>query len=164
VAVYLFTFHAYRSWMPDRPQGYVRRGSGPLPPDPEMAGHYARGARSGEVIFDDRTQNVLVAATREICTEKGWLLYQVRATPTHLHALVGWRAFAGWTDVKNTMKRRLGAALSKALDRKGPWFSRGASRKRVRDRRHFDYLMHEYLPRHAGRYWREDQAEDGASG
>jgi hypothetical protein len=90
-----------------------------------MGGHYARRARSGEVIFDDRMQAVLVVAAREICTGQGWLPYQVRATPTHLHALVGWRAYVDRKDVSDGLKRRLGAALSKALDRKGPWFSRG---------------------------------------
>jgi hypothetical protein len=81
----------------------------------------------------------------------------------HLHALVGWRAYVDWKDVSDGLKRRLGAALSKALDRKGPWFSRGASRKRVCDRTHFNDLMHEYLPRHVGAYWREIEAEHGAS-
>jgi hypothetical protein len=37
---YLFTYHAYLSWMPDRPQGYVRRKKGIFPPDEEKAEAY----------------------------------------------------------------------------------------------------------------------------
>jgi hypothetical protein len=50
VAVYHFTYHAYRSWMPDNPKGYVRRGEGILPPDAEMARLYAKAARAKEVM------------------------------------------------------------------------------------------------------------------
>ena len=34
---YLFTFHAYGTWMPDREEGFVRREQGILPPDEELA-------------------------------------------------------------------------------------------------------------------------------
>ncbi len=150
VAVYLFTFHAYRSWLPNRPQGYVRRGVGILPPDPKMRAHYDRDAKHRPVQFDRTMQETMVQATFQICEQKHWRLHQVRATPTHLHALVSWRGFIEWKQVSNTLKRRLGAALSKAINCAGPWFSRGSSRKQVRDRGHFDYLMDEYLPKHGG--------------
>ena len=42
---YLFTYHSHGSWMPDRAQGYVRRGQGILPPDSEMAERYRRNAK-----------------------------------------------------------------------------------------------------------------------
>jgi hypothetical protein len=32
--VYLFTYHAYRSWMPDRPEGFVQEGRGIEAPNP----------------------------------------------------------------------------------------------------------------------------------
>jgi hypothetical protein len=41
---YLFTYHAYGSWMPDRVEGYVRRGQGILPRDTQMASLYYRNA------------------------------------------------------------------------------------------------------------------------
>ncbi len=100
-------------------------------------------------------QDVLVKATCEICGRNGWHLHQVRATPTHVHVFMSWREYVEWQQVSNTLKRRLGAELSKALDTKGPWFSRGSSHKRVRDRQHFVYLRDEYLPKHTGTFWRE---------
>jgi hypothetical protein len=155
VAVYLFTFHAYRSWLPARPQGYVRRGKGIQAPDKKMAELYERDAKHPAMRFDARMRETLIISTRAICQSKGWRLHQVRATTTHVHALVSWRHFAEWKSVSNTLKRCLGAELSKSLDRRGPWFSRSSSRKRVCDERHFEYLMDDYLPKHGGAFWSE---------
>jgi len=33
---YLFTYHAYASWMPDREEGHVRRGEGILSADEKL--------------------------------------------------------------------------------------------------------------------------------
>lgn len=155
MAVYLFTFHAYRSWNADRPQGYVRKGEGVLPTDLKRAQQYDRLAKHPPVLFDDGMQNVLADTTRSVCNKHGWRLHQVVANPTHLHALISWDGFIEWAEVSRTLKRQLGSGLSKALDRPGPWFSRGGSRKRVSDREHFDHLMSRYLPRHKGASWRE---------
>ena len=156
MAVYMFTFHAYRSWMPDRAQGYVRKGE-VLPTNEEEAQRYARRARNPQITFDRTIQETLVKNARIVCDENKWRLHQARATPTHMHVLVSWQGFFEWKEISNKLKRRLGSGLSKALGRKGPWFSRGSSRKQVRDRGHFDYLMNEYLPKHGCTFWREDE-------
>ena len=70
VAVYLFTFHAYRSWLPDRPQGYVRRGKGIQGPDTKMAELYKRDAKHPAMRFDAQMQDILVTTTRSICAKK----------------------------------------------------------------------------------------------
>jgi hypothetical protein len=48
---YLFTYHAYGSWMPDRPQGYVRRGKGILPTDTRMAERYRKNTKYDKAPF-----------------------------------------------------------------------------------------------------------------
>jgi REP element-mobilizing transposase RayT len=151
--VYLFTFHAYRSWMPDRPQGYVRPGQGVLPQDPKMSQHYARRAKHDEVRFDATQRWRLVDEAGEVCARQGWEIYEATATRSHTHLLVGWRTDAKWKDVSNRLKRRLGYALSMLANRPGPWFSRGSSRKRVRDREHFEHLLQTYLPKHGPICW-----------
>jgi REP element-mobilizing transposase RayT len=151
--VYLFTFHAYRSWMPDRPQGYVRPGGGILPRNPKIARCYAQRAKHDEVQFDTAQRWCLVDAVGAVCTEQGWEIYEATATASHVHLLVGWRTEEPWKNVLNRLKRRLGSALSKLVNRPGPWFSRGSSRKRVRDRKHFDYLLNVYLPKHGSICW-----------
>ena len=153
--VYLYTYHSYRSWMPDNPRGYVRRGEGLQPPDEEMAAQYIRNAAHAEFKFDELMRRVIVRTARDLCEKRGWRLHQIHVIPSHVHVLVSWPDVQDWKRIRNTLKRHFGKDISKALDRPGPWFSRGASRKRVRDRQHFDYLMNVYLPRHHGTSWRE---------
>lgn len=160
MAVYLFTYHAYRSWMPDKSKGYVRRGEGVLPPDAVMAKRYATAARAAPVTFDIRMRHVIIDAVRQSCEARNWRLHQVCATSTHVHILISWRGFIDWKHTSDTLKRHVGIALSKALGRRGPWFSRGQSAKRVTDRAHFNHLMRTYLPNHRGAaFWREDDRE-----
>lgn len=155
MAVYLFTFHTYRSWNADRPQGYVRKGEGILPPDPKQAEQYDRAAKHPPVFFDHLAQRTLIDETRKVCDEKSWRLHQVATDRTHIHILISWTGFIEWAEVSRTLKRRLGSMLSKVFDRPGPWFSRGGSRKQVSERKHYDYLMSTYLPRHHGALWRK---------
>ena len=160
VAAYLFTYHAYRSWTPDKSKGYVRRDEGVLPPDPVMAKHYAAAARAREVTFDARMQSVIIGTVRESCEGRGWRLHQACATATHLHILISWSGFVDWKSTSDTLKRHIGIALSRALDRRGPWLSRGQSAKRVSERAHFDHLMKACLPNHQGAtFWREDDKD-----
>lgn len=156
MAAYLFTFHAYRSWMPGRARGYVRRGQGILPPDEQATRRYAHHAKHSQVAFDPPVQAVLVSAVREVCRQKNWRLHQVMTDGTHIHILVSWRGFMDWKKVRRSLRYRCTSELNGAFGADHPWLSEGGSRKRVRDRAHFDYLMHVYLPRHDGRYWRED--------
>jgi REP element-mobilizing transposase RayT len=158
VAVYHLTFHAYLSWLPDRPRGYVRDGE-ILPPDEQMAAWYRRDARGEAVTFCDHMQATIVRAVRQTCDTFGWRLHQARAIPTHVHTIVSWREFVSYREVGKKLKQQMGRSLSLLLDRPGPWFVRGFSHKRVTRREHFDYLMLEYLPKHGGAFWREDVAE-----
>ena len=54
--VYFFSYHAYRSWMPDHRRGYTRRGEGYQPTDEEMARHYRENSKSDGVLFDEELQ------------------------------------------------------------------------------------------------------------
>ena len=146
--VYLFTFHAYRSWMPDRKRGFVRRHEGLLPPDPKLAAKYRERAAHDEVEFDDAQSWAMIAETAKLCGEIDLHLHEVAVVASHIHTLVSWRSELKSLQVAARLKQRQGRALSVLLNRPGPWFSRGRSRKRVRNREHFDRLMKSYLPNH----------------
>lgn len=167
--VYLITLHAYRSWNADHPRGYVRCGEGVLPPDPEMARRYDQRAKHQRVRFDDAMQRVIVDGTRDICSRRNWRLHHAVCVFSHMHALVSWCDdvdaavdVADWQFVRDTLKRLLGWMLAKHTQQAGrTWFVRKGSRRRVRDRARFDYLMKSYLPDHAqgrrgGHGWSED--------
>lgn len=155
--VYLFTFHAYRSWGPERAQGYVRRGQGILPQDFAAANAYDSAARHPRVSFDDTMRETIIECVRGICDREQRRLHYACVDATHTHILVSWRGFEEHRRVSTTFKRHIGAALSKRLNRPGPWLSRGYSRKRVTDAQHLAHLMNVYLPKHRGAHWREGQ-------
>ena len=57
---YLFSYHTYRSWMPDRPHGYVQRAKGILPSDPRMADLYCEAATYDEALLNEEQEIVVV--------------------------------------------------------------------------------------------------------
>jgi REP element-mobilizing transposase RayT len=156
MAVYHYTIHAYRSWRPDNPRGYVHHSRGLLPPDPLMANWYDAAATQDAVVFDDRIQRILLSTSHEVCVNRGWRLHAGGTDPTHLHLLVSWRGFVPCSDVltrlKNVMSLRLGQTVGPAGRR---WFVRRGSTRRVLTRGHFRHLVCTYLPDHRGAFWRE---------
>ncbi|HLL88034.1 MAG TPA: hypothetical protein VK324_01905 [Tepidisphaeraceae bacterium] len=154
---YLFTDHAYGTWMPDHPRGYTVRGGQVLPPDPEMAAHYHANAEHPPVAFDDGMQWVMVQAVRDVCAKYGWRLHCVATVKTHVHYLVTWddRSIS-WARVRDRMKQVMGyrlAQLRGTKDRR--YFVRGDDATRVERDSHFEYLMTTYLPDHRGAGWSE---------
>jgi REP element-mobilizing transposase RayT len=159
--VYLITLHAYRSWRPDHPRGFVQRGKGIQPPNPELARAYDENAKHPPVVFDAAIQRLLIWGGKDICDRRGWRLHGAATEPTHVHYLVSWKEVQlTWREVRKRIKNVLSLMLGKFKGRKGGhWFVEDGSRKRVKDRAHFDYLVNEYLPKHRGLRWFEGEAE-----
>jgi REP element-mobilizing transposase RayT len=151
---YLFTYHAYRSWLPDRSQGFVKRGEGIQEPDPALAKAYRERAKQEQTWFDDESQKVMIDALVEACEKQQCRLHYVATDATHLHLLVSWRIDRDWKTMRTCLKGSVSRRLNERL-RRQLWFGRSASRKRVEDRKHFDYLMDVYLPKHQGLKWHE---------
>jgi hypothetical protein len=158
VAVYHFTFHAYRSWRPDNPRGYVHHTKGLLPPDEEMARWYDAHAKFGRMNFEREIQLLLTRDMHAICIRRGWRLHAIGNEETHLHALISWKEFIESSVVGGQLKGSLSHHLGKEIGPAGrKWFSRGASERRVLDEGHFAYLVETYLPSHSGVFWKEGQ-------
>ena len=153
---YLFTYHAYRSWNPDNPRGFVQRGKGIQPPNHNLARAYNAVAGAAPMIFRREHQRVLIWIGYDVCARRGWRLHFTATEPTHVHYLVSWRGSEPWDQVSTRIKNIASLMLGRKLQRRqNKWFSKSGSRKRVCDRGHFLYLMNEYLPRHSGLKWRE---------
>jgi hypothetical protein len=156
VSVYLITLHAYRSWGPDRPRGYVRDGTGILPADPDKARMYDASAGDEPVEFSVQMQRLLIVGAADVCHRRGWRLHAVGTDPTHGHFLVSQPGFMDWQFVRDKLKNILSLFLGRLIDKRGKrWFVAKGSRKRVADREHFDYLVDEYLPGQRGLFWKE---------
>src|SRR5262245_14241251 len=132
--VYLFTFHAHRSWMPDHRRGYTKRKKGYLPPDPAMARMYENRANQDPSSFDPEVQRSLLARLREACTHLNCRFHGGATEEGHIHGLVSWKQVRGWLSIRTSIK----TSLSRHLHEKHPGteLSRGASRKHVKDQRH----------------------------
>src|SRR5688572_8577289 len=102
--VYHFTEHAYRSWRPDHPRGYTKKGLGYQPPDEDVADEYDHAAAQEPVLFDETTQREILALTYQICEEEGWRLEGVAFDPTHTHLAISWVAYLPWEEVQRRLK------------------------------------------------------------
>ena len=155
---YLFTFHAYRSWMPNHRRGYTRRGVGYVAFDPVMNARYVARAGAEPTVFDARLQATVVTHLLDLPMHVPVRLHAVTTEPSHIHVLLSWRLDRGWLSLRTSVKTSLTRFLRERSDDRRPLrLSRGASRKRVVARDHFDYLMTQYLPKHAGVCWFEDK-------
>lgn len=153
---YLFTYHAYGTWMPDRSRGYVKRSRGILPRDDQMAELYRRSMKEQAVSFDDQLQRWSIAALLESEPLQLFELYFVATDATHLHVLLGWRNDRGAVALRSLVKGSLSRALNRAVKHR-IWFADGGSRKQVKSGGHFAYLTTSYLPKHAGWKWSRER-------
>jgi len=157
--VYMFTFNAYGSWMPDHKRGFVKKGEGIQKTNPALAKAYRQAAKHATVLFDEPTQRFLLCLGHEVCGRRRWRVHGIAAEPTHIHFLVSWANGTDWTSVRGKLLNILSTGLSKRSGELGrPWFVDGSSRKRVGDREHFGHLITEYLPAHDGAKWFEGDA------
>ena len=154
--VYLFTFHAYRSWKADDPRGFVQTGRGLQKPNAKLAQYYEENAAHPPVSFDMDDQRVLIWIAHDACMRRDWRLHFIATDPSHVHILVSWRSQESWEHVRTRLKTLASLMLGRKRSEPGRrWISRKGSRKRVQDRKHFDYLVGQYLPGHRGLRWRE---------
>ena len=154
--VYLFTYHAYRTWNADDPRGFVPWHEEQKPPDAELARSYDRQAKQPPVTFDAAKQEALLWIVHDCCDRRQWRLHYAATDPTHVHVLVSWKEETLWKDVSTRIKNLASRALGQIAKEKGRrWFVRRSSRKQVKEEQHLDYLMTTYLPKHRGKCWRE---------
>jgi hypothetical protein len=154
--VYLFTFHAYGTWMPDRPRGYVRRGEGVLPTDVEMAEMYRRLAQEPHAIFSEAVQRAFIDEALIAGEKQRFEVRFIATETTHVHVLLSWRSEKPWEKVRSGLRQSFTRRLNRDFERR-EWFVDGASRKRVKDRNHFDHLVETYLPAHSGWKWSKEK-------
>lgn len=149
---FLFTYHAHGSWMPDREQGYVKRGKGILPTDSHMNRLYTESMVETAVLFDSNLQIALIECLLESAPKQKFELYAVATDSTHVHALLSWRDQRRGTKLRGLVKGSLTRYLNKKFERR-TWLAESGSCKQVKHRGHFDHLKQVYLPKHQGWKW-----------
>jgi REP element-mobilizing transposase RayT len=125
-------------------------------PNVALARFYDRQAKHDVVSFSARHQGIILWICWDACKKRSWKLHGVAFDPSHVHLLVSWRSPNSWQVVRGKLKNLISWALSKEKYEQGrKWMVRYGSRKRVKDRRHYDYLMNCYLPKHRGIVWKD---------
>ncbi|TWT85624.1 hypothetical protein Pla123a_04310 [Posidoniimonas polymericola] len=154
---FLFTYHAYGTWLPDRSEGYVQRKRGLLFQDVEMGRIYRHAMTADAVVFDGERQLVAIEAVLNAARCVDLTAHSIATETTHVHALVSWASEQRtWLQNRSSVKKAITLALQQGSDRK-QWLSDSASRKQVKDRNHFAHLLHNYLPSHRGWKWDEQK-------
>jgi hypothetical protein len=157
--VYLFTYHAYQSWLPDKAKGFVQKGKGIQTSNKSLADAYRKAATHEPFEFNSLTQCRLIWKARAVCGSDGYRLHGGASETTHLHVVVSWLdAALRFAKVRGRIKNLMSLDLSRRAGTTGrPWFSDESSRRRVKDEAHLAYLLETYMPRHRGVGWYEDR-------
>ena len=101
-------------------------------------------------------QDVIITGTHDICTNRGWRIHAIGFEPNHTHLLISWHGFFECEEVRGKLKNLLSLFLGRLADVQGRhWFTDLGSRKRVTTRKHFDYLIQTYIPKHSQQKWFE---------
>lgn len=150
--VYLFTYHAYGTWLPDKPKGYVRRKEAVLPANADKADTYRGQMKYPAVTFDEPIQRLLIEAVQSTAPFLDVAFRLIATEPSHLHVLLQWEHDRSWDKLRASIKIKLSKVLKEEIGNR-PWLSEGASRKQVKEDEHLHYLENEYLPGHRGWKW-----------
>lgn len=123
---YLFTYHTYGSWYPDRPQGYVRRGQGILPSDFVAAEEYRNRAKYDTVIIKGEHQQAIISQLIEGVEHINCRLHAVATDNTHFHVLVSWKGQRTWQQNWASLKKSITIRLKEEFEARA-WLTENAS-------------------------------------
>ncbi len=152
---YLFTWHTYGSWLPDRPQGYVHWSRGLQPSSPRLALCYRKEQRDSTVQLGETQQRAIIEELMKSALPIRYRLHSVASDKTHIHVLASWLDKRPWKRLCRSMRRSMSQCLNR--QRKRRWFSRGGHSKQVLNRSHYDHLVFDYLPSHSGWKYAEEK-------
>jgi len=138
---FLFTYHAYGSWLPDRDDGYVHWREGLQKRDDSLATAYKRKmkvAGTSAVVFDDAIQRWLIDELRTASKFQRFRLHAAATEDTHVHAITSWgderTPLLQSKQIKKSLSLRLTMEASKQK-----WLAKGGNERRVKDQEHLTW-------------------------
>jgi hypothetical protein len=154
---YHFVFHAYGSWNADHPRGWHQHGvAGTQRPSEPIANHRDRNQNHPTVTFNMKTQRALINMAIDACVTRGIQPHVIGTNETHLHLVASWTGDRDAVETHYKIKNLLGLRAAEANGTLGrPWISHGGIPKRVRDGKHLNQLVRDYVVKQGGAFWRE---------
>jgi len=150
--VYHYTFHAFGTWMPDRPQGFNKHGKSRQAPSLALAKHHRKLMHQPPTLLTNPAQQHALQTLIHSQTLQRFELYAVAADGSHLHVIAAWRDERNAIHLRAQIKSSLTRALNNRFGKR-QWFVAKAGQTPVNDEEHLHHLVHEYLPKHSGIYW-----------
>lgn len=148
---FLFTWHTYGSWLPDRDKGYVHWQRGLSKSSTQLAVAYREQQTHETAFFSVQHQTTVIEEVLSAASFQHFQVHFIACEATHVHVLASWASEKSATVLRRSLRHSLTQRLNQLLHR--PWFSRGGDLKRVRNRAHFEHLYNRYLPSHSGMKW-----------
>ncbi|MEM9345351.1 MAG: hypothetical protein AAGB26_01915 [Planctomycetota bacterium] len=154
--VYYFTFHAYGTWLPDRPEGSYTYHKGWQPPGHARAETYRSQMTEQAARFDNAYQLLILETLLNGQPLQDYELYALATDESHAYIVIAWRDEREPVRVRVRVRAQVKSSMTRALNQrfgKRKWFVRSAGQTPAEDNEHLDRLAHEYLPKHTGLYW-----------
>lgn len=149
---YHFTLHAYGTWLPNKPKGYVHRKQGIQPRDDALARCYRANQKQTTIHFTLDQQHEIAATLRVAGKHLDAIIHCIAIEPTHIHVVISWRHVRDAVSMRSSIKSAISRMLNERFGRR-TWLCKGASRKQIKDHDHFCFLIRRYLPCHRGLFW-----------
>ena len=157
--VYHFTFHAYGTWLPDRPEGSFKYHQGWQPPGHARAETYRSQMTDEPARFNNKAQQLLLDTLRKGETLQNYDLYALATDESHAHAVIAWRDEREPVRIRSQVKSSMTRAINQSFGKR-KWFVYGAGQTPITDEEHLHHLVHVYLPKHSGLYWSQSAERD----
>ncbi|MEO0476784.1 MAG: hypothetical protein AAF085_12580 [Planctomycetota bacterium] len=157
--VYHFTFHAYGTWLPDRPEGSYVYHRGWQPPGHARAETYRSQMTEQAARFDNAHQQLILDTLIKGQILQDYELYVMSSDESHIHAVIAWGDEREPVRVRAQVKSSMTRVLNRRFGKR-KWFVRSAGQTPIEDDEHLDRLAHEYLPKHTGLYCNKFQNPD----
>jgi hypothetical protein len=113
MAVYHVTLHAFGTWPANHPRGYTQRAAGYQAPDAEEQQRREENLSQSVVRFDEAMQRILIVGTHDFCDRRGFAFHGAGNDETHYHALLSWKTFNDWQEVRDRLKNVLSLFLGR---------------------------------------------------
>lgn len=150
--VYHFTFHAYGTWLPDRPEGSFKYHRGWQPPGHARAETYRSQMAEEPARFNHPHQQLILDILLKGQPLQGYELCVMSSDESHAHAVIAWRDERTPVRIRSQIKSSMTRALNQRFGKR-KWFVRSAGQTPVEDDEHLHHLVQVYLPKHTGVYW-----------
>jgi REP element-mobilizing transposase RayT len=145
---YFLTWTTYGTWLPGDERGWVLRGRGFQPPNPQLERRCRNRMKHRPCFLDLGQRELVESVVREHCRIRGWDLHAVRCGTNHVHVVVTapCSSEVARDELKAWCSRRLNELQqTRHRPRREKWWTEKGSRRRIGDEESLEAVIHYVL-------------------